>query len=116
MTPLTTAEQSGKTLTTVIYALYALSILLPYTLGITATVAIAMNYAKRGAVADTFLASHFRWQMRTFWWSMLWAVLGSLLLVFFIGGIILIVDGVWFIYRLVKGWLRLNDNLPMYEV
>ncbi len=103
-------EKSRKTLTTVIYALYAASFLV----GITAIVAIVMNYIKREEMAGTFFESHFRWQMRTFWFGMLWIAIGVASLLIVIGWFILIANGVWVIYRIAKGWLRLNDNLPMY--
>ncbi len=104
------ADESAITLTAVIYALYAAS----YFVGITALVAIVMNYVKRDDVAGTFLESHFRWQIRTFWFGMLWGVLGIITFVFVIGWFVLIADGIWIIYRIVKGWLRLNDGKPMY--
>jgi uncharacterized membrane protein len=109
-----TEEQlrSAKTLLTVIYALYGAL----FFLGVTAIVAIVMNYVKRDEVVGTWLASHHRWQIRTFWFGLLWAVLGVLTYVIAIGWVILFVDSVWFIYRLVKGWLRLNDNKAMYTV
>lgn len=102
-------EKSRRTLTTVIYALYAASFLV----GITAIVAIVMNYIKREEMAGTFFESHFRWQMRTFWFGMLWMVIGVASFLIVIGWFILIATGVWVIYRTAKGWLRLNDNLPM---
>lgn len=107
---LTENEQSAKTLTTVIYALYAAS----YFVGVTAIVAIVMNYVKQEDVAGTFLESHFRWQIRTFWFGVLWSVLGTMTLVFVIGWFVLVADGIWIIYRIVKGWLRVNENKPMY--
>jgi uncharacterized membrane protein len=107
----TDIEKPGKTLTTVIYALYAAS----YFVGITAIIAIVMNYVKREDVAGTFLESHFRWQIRTFWYGLLWGVLGAITALIIIGWFILIADGIWIIYRIVKGWLRLNDNKPMYR-
>lgn len=107
---ITESERSAKTLTTVIYALYAAS----YFVGITAIIAIVMNYVKKDDVTGTFLESHFRWQIRTFWFGVLWAVLGAIMMVFIIGWFILIANGIWIIYRIVKGWLCLNDNEPMY--
>ncbi len=102
-------EQSNKTVTMVIYALYAASIIV----GITWIVAIIMNYVKRDDVAGTWLESHFRWQIRTFWYSLLWAVIGFVTSFILIGFVILFADFVWFVYRIVKGWLRLNDNKPI---
>jgi uncharacterized membrane protein len=106
----TDSEKSLKTLTTIIYALYAASFLV----GITAIVAIVMNYVKREDVAGTFMESHFRWQIRTFWFGLLWAVIGVFTMVFVVGFAVLAASGIWVIYRIVKGWLRLNDNRPMY--
>lgn len=106
----TEREKSAKTLTTIIYALYAAS----YLIGITAIVAIIINYVKKEDVAGTFLESHFRWQIRTFWFGLLWGVLGALTFLLVVGWIVLVADGIWIIYRIVKGWLRLNDNKPMY--
>ncbi|NYT86878.1 DUF4870 family protein [Pollutimonas harenae] len=102
--------KSQKTLTTIIYALYAAS----FFLAITAIAAIVINYLKQDEVRGTFLESHFRWQIRTFWYGVLWGVIGAVLLFVFIGWFVLVANAVWLIYRLVKGWLNLNDNKPMY--
>lgn len=103
-------NQSLKSLTTVIYGLYALTLLF----GISSIVAIVMNYVKKDEVAGTWLESHFRWQIRTFWFALLWSVIGVITFVLVIGWFILMANLVWFIYRIVKGWLNLNDNKPMY--
>jgi uncharacterized membrane protein len=100
---------SLKTLTTVIYALYALSLFS----GITAIVAIVLNYIKLDDARGTWLESHFRWQIRTFWWSVVWFVLGALTWIILVGWVVLGVAGIWFIYRIAKGWLNLNDGKPM---
>jgi len=106
----TANEESAKNLTTVIYALYAAS----YFVGVTAIVAIVMNYVKREDVAGTYLESHFRWQIRTFWFGLLWGTLGAVSALFIVGWFVLIANGIWIIYRIVKGWLRLNDGKPIY--
>lgn len=102
--------KSKKTLTTVIYALYAAS----FFVAITAVVGIILNYLKQDEVRGTFLESHFRWQIRTFWYGLLWGVIGALLLFVLVGWVVLVANAVWLIYRIVKGWLNLNDNKPMY--
>jgi uncharacterized membrane protein len=91
-------------------ALYAASLLVV----VTAIVAIVMNYVKKDDVAGTWIESHFRWQIRTFWFGLLWLVIGTITYVVLIGWVVLAVAYVWFIYRVVKGWLNLNDNKPMY--
>jgi uncharacterized membrane protein len=100
---------SLKTLATVIYALYALSLVS----GLTAIVAIVLDYIKLDDARDTWLESHFRWQIRTFWWSLFWCALGFLTWLILIGWLIWGVTLVWFIYRIAKGWLNLNENKPM---
>ncbi|HRH79204.1 MAG TPA: hypothetical protein PK129_17815 [Cellvibrionaceae bacterium] len=109
-TQLTEREQSAKTLTAVIYALYAASFLI----GISALVAIVINYVKQNDVAGTFLESHFRWQIRTFWFGLLWGIIGGITSLILIGWLVLLANAVWIIYRLVIGWVNLNDNKPMY--
>jgi len=101
--------RSLKSLTQVVYVLYALS----YFTGITAIVGIIINYVKKEEVAGTWLESHFRWQIRTFWFGMLWAVIGAATILIVIGMAILFANFCWIIYRIVKGWLNLNDNKPM---
>jgi uncharacterized membrane protein len=101
--------ESLKTLTTVIYALYALSMFA----GITAIVAIVLNYIKIDDARGTWLESHFSWQIRTFWWSVVWAVVGGLTVFILIGFVVWGVAFIWFVYRIAKGWLNLNDGKPM---
>ncbi len=100
---------SLKQLTLITYVLYALS----FFTGITSIVAIIINYVKREETEGTIYASHFTWQIRTFWWSLLWAVIGFALLIVGVGIVVLAVDTLWMIYRLVKGILNWNDNKPM---
>ena len=84
-------------------------------------VAVIINYVKRGEANGTWLASHFTWQIRTFWiaaaWSVLIAVVGLVLSVILVGIAIWIVGlfvlGIWVIYRVVKGWLRLQARQPV---
>jgi len=100
---------SLKTFTTVIYGLYALSLVF----GVTAIIAIVLNYIKKDEARGTWLDSHFTWQIRTFWWGVVWFVLGGLTWIILIGWVVWGVAYVWFIYRIAKGWLNLNDNKPM---
>lgn len=101
---------SLKTVTTVVYALQAAGFI---TGGLGWIVAVVVNYVKREEVAGTWLESHFRWQIRTFWFGLLWGVLGGLLVIVFVGFAVLFANMIWIIYRIVKGWLNLNENRPM---
>ena len=103
--------EKARNLTQIVYVLYAASIFA----GITAIVAIIINYLKRDEVAGTWLESHFRWQMRTFWFSIVWCVIGWITIIIGIGFIIWGIAGIWAIYRIVKGMLNFYDNKPMYQ-
>jgi uncharacterized membrane protein len=103
--------QSLKNVAIAVYALQAASILPPFV--ITFFVAVILNYIKRDDVRGTWLESHFRWQLRTFWFGLLWFVLGGLTYVIVIGWAILFAASLWLIYRILKGWLNLNDGKPM---
>lgn len=103
-------EESNTTVTHVVYGLHAASFLL----GFTSIIAVIVNYVKRSDVAGTWLESHFRWQIRTFWWGLLWGALGFIGAFFVVGFPILIAAAIWYAYRIIKGWLRLNDRKEMY--
>ena len=98
-------------LTHVIYGLQAFT----WFFGSSFVIAVIINYVKKDDVRGTWLESHFRWQIRTFWYSLLWASIGTVLLVIFIGYAVLVADFFWIVYRVVKGWLYLNDKKEMYR-
>ena len=109
------------TLSLVIGALGAATIIGAFLFGWPSIIAVIINYVKRSEANGTWLESHFRWQIRTFWFALLWAVIvgvvSAVLAVLVIGlatwiiGIIAL--GIWAIYRIARGWLRLNDGKPM---
>jgi uncharacterized membrane protein len=106
----TTEELAGlKTLTMVVYALQALSFLW----GVTGIIGIVISYVKRDDAKGTLYESHFDWQIRTFWWWLLWSVIGAVTVWLLIGFAILFAAWVWAIYRVVKGWLKLNEGKPV---
>lgn len=81
-------------------------------------IAVVLNYLKRNEARGTWLDSHYRWQIRTFWFALLWVVIAAVLFVTVIGipvtiGLLLGLT-VWLIYRIGRGWLRLRDQRPMY--
>jgi uncharacterized membrane protein len=113
-----------------IYALHALSILTgilgaatvvgAFLTGWPSILAVVLNYIKRGEARGTWLESHFRWQIRTFWFGLLWTGLCVLFVVITLGiGILIawlpmLIVGVWFIYRVIRGWMALSNGQPMY--
>jgi uncharacterized membrane protein len=102
---------SLKTLALAVYILQALG----FFVGITWIAAVVINYVKKDEVAGTWLESHFRWQIRTFWFGLLWGVIGGILCIVFVGFFVLAALAIWIIYRIVKGALALNDAKPMYQ-
>ena len=95
------------------------SIVFAFLTGWPSLIAVILNYVKRSEAAGTWLESHFRWQIRTFWFGLLWAALCMLFVAATFGlGFIIVwlplgLVGLWFIYRIVRGWLRLIDGQPM---
>jgi uncharacterized membrane protein len=124
-------DESLVSYTNVIYALHSLSVLIGITTfhmvvgafiwGLPSIVAVIMNYARRSETRGTWLESHFRWQIRTFWYAWLWIFVTSiiampLLLIgvgFILGLLGLGLVSLWVIYRIIRGWLALRDGRPM---
>ncbi len=115
------------TLSHVIYGLHALTvvtglmtpafIVTAFITGWPSLIAVVLSYLKRGDARGTFLESHFRWQIRTFWFALLWLLI-ALMLAFTLIGIPLAfvmagVAGIWVLYRVGRGWLNLNDRKAM---
>lgn len=103
-------ENRLKNLATLVYGCYALSWLLPFM----SIIGIIVAHVRIKQAEGTWLESHFRWQIRTFWFSLLWAVLGGILLLVLVGYLVLVGVGIWNIYRVIKGFLNLSENKPMY--
>jgi uncharacterized membrane protein len=105
---------SELTITHVVYGLLALGLLVAYT---TAVIGVIVNYVKLDDVRGTWLESHFRWQIRTFWFGLIWLIIGWVLFMTIIGiplGLIVwAAAAIWVIYRIVKGWLKLADRKPL---
>lgn len=115
------------TLTHVIYALHAFTvvtgilssafILTAFLTGWPSILAVILNYLKRSEARGTYLESHFRWQIRTFWFALLWVAIAWLLIFTLLGipfaAAIFIIAGLWVLYRIARGWLRLVDRQGM---
>lgn len=128
-TPAATAQPRQSLVTTahVVYGLHALSVLVgassiatiigAFVFGIPSIVAVIINYATQSEARGTFLESHFRWQIRTFWFAALWLLIALLLIVTIIGilfaWILFIGIGGWVIYRIARGWLALINREPL---
>jgi len=132
-TAITTVEAPEGLVNTVhiVYALHALGLVIgafgaasvvgSFLFGWPSIIAVIINYVKRGEARGTWLESHFSWQIRTFWFALIWALLVALVsipltlivigLATWVAGMAVL--GLWAIYRIARGWLRLKDHLPM---
>ena len=114
-------------ITHLIYALHAWSVFIGLTsaafivtaflAGWPSIIGVILNYVKRGDAAGTFLETHFRWQIRTFWLALLWALIGGLAFVSLIGIpialVIWVITGIWVLYRIARGWIALSNGRSM---
>jgi uncharacterized membrane protein len=128
-----TLAPSLVTIANVVYALHTVSLVIgafgaatvvgAFLFGWPSIIGVIINYVKRGEARGTWLESHFRWQIRTFWYALLWAVLSALvslvlapiLVGFLTWPVLLFLLGLWAIYRITRGWLALRDAKPMPE-
>ena len=120
-------SQGMINLTHVIYALHAIAVISGITTsativgsfvsGMPSIIAVILNYVKRGAVRGTWLDSHFRWQIRTFWFAFLWIAIAYLMFITIIGipffFAIIAGAGLWVLYRVVRGWISLSNRSMM---
>ena len=127
---LSTSAESNVGWTNLIYGLHAFSLITgilgaatvvgAFLTGWPSIIAVILNYVKRSDVRGTWLESHFKWQIRTFWFGLLWVALCGLFVVMTLGiGIVIAwlplgLVASWFIYRIARGWLALRDRKPMY--
>lgn len=102
-------DNSLRTYTIIIYALYALSLLN----GITALAGVIMAYVKRSEAAGTVYHSHAQYLIKTFWYTLLGMLIGWITIFIFIGFAVILAASVWFIYRVVAGFVKLLDNRPV---
>ena len=100
-------DASQKNMALLVYVLPWLGF---FTGGVTYIVAIVINYIKLDEVRGTWLEGHFRWQMNTFWYGLLWSIVGFLFWLILMGWLASAIVSIWMIYRIIKGALYLNDD------
>ena len=103
-------ELRAKNMAQLVYILQAVG----FFIGLTWIVAVIVNYVKQDEARGSWVESHFRWQIRTFWFGLLWAVVGIITSFILIGFAVLAANTIWLIYRVVKGWLNFSESKPMY--
>lgn len=100
-------DASQKNMALLVYVLQGLGF---FTGGVTYIVAIIINYIKMDEVRGTWIEGHFRWQMNTFWYGLLWSIVGLLFWLILMGWLASAIVSIWIIYRIIKGALYLNDD------
>lgn len=120
---------NSKSLTFILYILYMLAI---FSAGILAVIALIINYVKLDSVRDTIYESHFKWQIRTFWWYLIWNILAFVPFFFLFmtlnnpdtfAGValaattfcvaVIFISWIWIVYRAVRGLIVLNEDKPV---
>ena len=97
--------------------LTSVTIVSAFVFGWPSIIAVILNYVKRGEAEGTFIATHFRWQIRTFWFALAWSVLSGVLFITLVGIpfalILIFCVSIWVAYRVIRGWLALSNGKPM---
>lgn len=96
----------------VVYGLFSAALIF----ALFAIAGLILAHLKKSEAQGTWLESHFRWQIRTFWFMLLWSILGMILFFVVIGWVIFIAAAVWYIYRVVFGWVSLAESRTMMSV
>lgn len=121
------SDNSLEMLTYLIYSLHGISaiaglispafVVTAFVTGWPSILAVIINYLKRADARGTYLETHFRWQIRTFWYAALWLLVALILWATFVGiPMALLVAwsaGLWVLYRIIRGWLHLTSEKPM---
>lgn len=111
----------------VMYGLHALSALSgiltsasivgAFVFGWPSIIAVIINYVTRDQVRGSWLDSHWRWQLRSFWYGALWLCISGLLIVTIVGipfaFLVIVATGIWLLYRVIRGWLALLGRRTM---
>ena len=120
-------SENMVTVTHLVYALHAFAvfsavvgsatIIFSFVASLPSIAAVVLNYWNQNAVRGTWLESHFRWQIRTFWFAVMWIAV-SLLMVITVIGVpfaiaVLLLAGLWILYRIVRGWWVLIQRRPL---
>ncbi|CAM5336552.1 MULTISPECIES: hypothetical protein [unclassified Thauera] len=129
--PLAAGQPSENmvTVTHLVYALHAFAvftavagsatIIFSFIASLPSIAAVVINYWNQTAVRGTWLESHFRWQIRTFWFAVMWVAVAVLMVLTVIGVpfaiLVILLAGLWILYRVVRGWWVLTQRrgLPM---
>ncbi len=82
---------------------------------VTPLFALIINYIKKDDLINSRYSSHYRWQQNTFWFGLMWAFLSVMTFILFIGYVVFFFLGIWYVYRIIKGWIYLTDGKELYK-
>ena len=102
-------SEGERNIVLVAYILHACAVFT----GLTAIVGVILNHLKVNDTQSAFIRSHHSWMLRTFWWGLLWAVICSVLMLVLVGAVGFLILGIWWIYRIVRGFLAYAERKPM---
>jgi uncharacterized membrane protein len=107
--------EEHKQFARILYLVHGLTFF--FSLGLLSFIPLILNYVKRPYTEGTLVYSHHTWMIRSFWFYILWMVVaGALFLTFFLiplGWAVACLAWLWKAYRLIKGFVDLNNNRPM---
>ena len=109
------AQTSESTLRGLTHLMYGLHTLSWFSAGIFSVIAMVLNYVKKPDLPNDFYRSHFRWQSRSFWFTLLWLTLSSPLFLLLVlpGAAAWFLIGLWYLYRFIRGWWAFAENRPL---
>jgi uncharacterized membrane protein len=108
------ASNERSNLTLLMHIMYGLHTASWFSGGVFSVIAIILNYAKRADLPDEFFRSHFRWQARSFWFTLLWLVIAApLWTLLWPGAFAYSIVGLWYLYRFVRGWWSFTEGRAM---
>ena len=104
-----TSNSEVKNYVFIAYVTYAVGLLILFT----PVIGVILAFIKRDEAQGSIYASHIDWLIKTFWVSLIGLLLGRLTILILIGWLILLVTAIWFIYRVVVGLIKLNEDKPV---
>jgi len=104
------ATESERTTLTIAYVLHVIG---PFTAFLLNIAGLILNHIKAAETNNQYIRSHHVWMLRTFWWSLLWSIIGGVLCLILVGYVVLAIVGLWWLYRVVRGLINYAEQRPM---
>lgn len=110
--PASNNAQSARTHAIICYVLMLAS----FFTGLTGLIGLIWAYVAKGGATGTFAEDHFRNVIRTFWFSLMWFIIAAITIKFLIGGAVALFAGIWVLYRMIKGLVRVMNYKAFYDL